>query len=104
MGDITSLRHLHDQQAWAALQDEARLANHLQADYPTMTRTNALREAARLVGKHGLGLTLAPVQETHQQRIERVRPAVPCSAHHVLAGGQCGNCLWHPEARSWLAR
>lgn len=31
---------------------------------------------------------------THTEKAAAVRVARPCSAHDVLAGGQCGNCLW----------
>lgn len=43
----------------ARVNDEARLANELQRSFPGMTRTEALREASRLIDKHGLGLTVA---------------------------------------------
>lgn len=49
-----------DQQHADRLNDEARLANELQASLPGMTRTEALHEASRLIDKHGLGLTVVP--------------------------------------------
>ena len=38
--------------------DVARLANELQEQFPNMSRTHALKEADRLVGIYGIGLSL----------------------------------------------
>jgi hypothetical protein len=40
------------------INDEARLANDLQHQYPGTTRTEALKEAKRLIELYGLDLTL----------------------------------------------
>lgn len=38
--------------------DVSRLANELQAQFPDMSRTHALKEAERLVGNYGKGVSL----------------------------------------------
>lgn len=37
---------------------------------------------------NGLGVDT----ETHKQHSDRVKPIVPCSAHHLTFGGECLNC------------
>lgn len=39
----------------AIVNDEARLANDIQRQRPDLTRTQALREAAEIVRRHGIG-------------------------------------------------
>lgn len=47
-----------------ALQEDIdRLAAHLQKEYPSMGRTDALKEAQRLQDKYGMGITLGPIDE-----------------------------------------
>lgn len=33
----------------------------------------------------------------HQEHRDQVQPGRQCSSHLLLAGGQCGACLWHPN-------
>ncbi len=54
-----ALRNHFAQLEAAIVSDVARLANELQAQFPTMTRTHSLKEADRLVGKYGMGISLA---------------------------------------------
>lgn len=54
-----ALRNHFAQMDAAIASDESRLANELQAQFPNMDRTHALKEAKRLVGLHGLGVSLA---------------------------------------------
>jgi hypothetical protein len=41
------------------ISDASRLANELQAQFPNMSRTHALKEADRIVRKYGVGVSLA---------------------------------------------
>lgn len=50
---------MREKQAKAIVQDEARLANELQEQFPNMTRTHALQEAKRMIGLYGIGVSLA---------------------------------------------
>lgn len=54
-----ALRNHFAQMDAAIASDESRLANELQAQFPNMTRTHALKEAKRLVGLYGIGVSLA---------------------------------------------
>ena len=54
-----SLRNHFAQMDAAIASDESRLANELQAQFPTMNRTHALKEAKRLIGIYGIGVSLA---------------------------------------------
>jgi len=54
-----SLRNHFAQMDAAITNDEARLANELQSQFPNMSRTHALKEAKRLVGLYGIGISLA---------------------------------------------
>lgn len=62
MGDnwnsVYKTRQLLEKQHAAFLSDVSRLANELQRDFPNMTRTHALKEAERLVGNYGIGVSL----------------------------------------------
>ena len=51
-------REIMDMQDAAMISDVARLANELQAHFVCMTRTDALKEADRLVRLHGIGVSL----------------------------------------------
>jgi hypothetical protein len=59
MSPLEFQRRRQNQEAAAEISDAARLANELQAEFPGMSRSNALSEAERIQRKHGLGLTLA---------------------------------------------
>lgn len=41
----------------AFVSDCARFANELQSEFPSMSRTHALKEAERIIGYNGLGAT-----------------------------------------------
>lgn len=49
---------------------------------------------AQLVAAGHLGTPRNAAGLTHTEKAAAVGVARPCSAHDVLAGGQCGNCLW----------
>lgn len=55
----TALRNHFAQMDAAIASDESRLASELQAQFPNMSRTHALKEAKRLVGLYGIGASLA---------------------------------------------
>jgi len=62
MMNMTQLRRwqrMQHQRETAIINDVARLANELTAKFPNMTRTDALKEADRLVSKYGIGVSLA---------------------------------------------
>lgn len=81
------------QQAADRVHDEARLANDIQRQLPGVTRTWALHEAARIVARHGVGVTVR--YESHGAWAARTRPAAACTAHHQTTRGRCLNC-GHP--------
>ena len=54
-----ALRNYFAQMDQAIASDESRLANELQTQFPNMTRTHALKEAKRLIGLYGIGVSLA---------------------------------------------
>lgn len=89
----TARQNLLDAQAADVVNDEARLANDIQRQLPGATRTWALREAARIVARHGVGVTVR--YETHGAWAARTRPAAACTVHHQTSGGRCLNC-GHP--------
>lgn len=47
-------------EASAAASDASRLANELRREFPTLTRTEALREAERIQRDRGLGWVVQP--------------------------------------------
>lgn len=59
MSPLEFQRRRQNQEAAAEISDAARLANELQAEFPGVSRSDALREAERIQRKHGLGLTIA---------------------------------------------
>lgn len=54
-----ALRNHFAQLDSAIASDESRLANELQSQFPKMGRTHALKEAKRLIGIYGIGVSLA---------------------------------------------
>jgi hypothetical protein len=90
-----------DQQHAARVNDEARLANDLQASLPGISRTEALREASRLIDKHGAGLTVwpSPMQNWHHnlwpvmywldRRVNAAKRIRGPLQDHLIDGGYC---------------
>ena len=58
MSNFWAYKNLLKNQHADFVNDVSRLANELQAQFPEMNRTHALKEAERLVGNYGIGISL----------------------------------------------
>lgn len=58
MSNFWAYRNLLNNQYADFINDVSRLANELQEQFPEMSRTHALKEAERLVGNYGIGISL----------------------------------------------